>query len=242
MTSDLALEPAEKESEFYLKRRFKSLNAYVQNQEPEELIKRIGQYSKHESFSNDKIKEIYLNFIRFNHTDKLDSLDEETGKLVRSICDKVKKAHDTLIDPKANLLIVEKARSEQMNKEIKRAEDKKLAHHLLESEEYQKALDTILAQDSRIVDKDLDWQILHLWAIYKLNNESDIKDTKTKKFLNNVIRDALNLDSKNLYFYVLGLHYKHIKKEDKAISNLQKSKLIDPSFKPVSKDLKVLFS
>ena len=157
---------------------------------------------------------------------------------VNLVFNKIKVAYKELIDPEIQFALQEKIKAEQVNKEIERMEDKKMVTNFLINEKYEEALNNILSQVEAIVEKDIEWQISYLWATYKIGNEVKIQEEKMKRFLNNLIKNAMNLDCKTLYFYILGLHHMQLNKTQKALENFQKTKLIDPSFKPVNKDLK----
>ena len=224
---------------FHIKRRFQSLYSYLKNKDAKTIIQIIGQLEPHSIPSHDMMKSIYLKFVAFNHADKLPHLlEEDIVQYVNLACDKVKVAYKELIDPSVQLALNEKIKAEQMNKEIRRMEDKKMVTNFLINEKYTEGLNNILSQDEAIVEKDIEWQILYLWVTYKIGNEAKIREEKMKRFLNNLIRDTMNLDSKSLYFYILGLHHMQFKKTQKALESFQRTKLIDPSFKPVHKDLK----
>lgn len=223
----------------YIKNRFKSLHDYCSGKDPKFVISLLVQSELPGLPSPDVIKRIHSNFLKFNHPDRFPhDLPKDVKEYIDSFFRLVKQSHHDFTDPKAQMIAKEKAKKEEMRRNIEKAEQLKRAQSLLESMNYKKAYDIILKQDEEDVNESVDWQLLYLWSVYKMNNEAQIASDKAKQYFGKIIKETANAKDKTLYFYISGLRHAYFNKNQEAISSFKKVKMADPSFKPVIQDLR----
>ena len=225
---------ADQSSYEYLYERYQKLEKFIKQTAKKDFFQIVSDvYGK--SLNDQKKKEIYINFLKVNHPDKMSSYN-----LSKKIIDQINKT----------LMVFKNVYEEETNTEVKSRLQKKEKEDILKSKillsEKRKKVERFLIQGNyesahsilrtvpkNKVDTDLEWQMLFVW--FDLKSKKILLDITKKTFLSwqaFIQKNKKKLEEHKLYYYIVGLKYIKREEYEKALESFKISKKLDYSFRP----------
>ena len=169
---------------YYLSERYKNLKSFLDAENTEKVFQLLSNTTE-SADSHKLVKNIYRNFMKFNHVDRFDQkLPKEIVNSINSVASKMKYHHDIVVDVEFNMKVEQKKKEQVIREEMKIAEKEQICMTFLENEKFDQALDVIKTIQPKIIEENMSWQIFYLWISFAApqltNNQKETKSVYEK--------------------------------------------------------------
>lgn len=190
-----------------------------------------------ESCPPTEVDRIYKEFIKSNHPDKYNSLDESRQKIINLLFGIVTSAHNILMDPDKRKKYENEKKQESLKKQLQAESIVSQAIKKLQLGHYQAALEMIA--EAEVLYTHHNHQLYMLWAKIKMQGAS--VNAKLLKQANELCREYPEDGRKSAVFlFFQGLVKKSENKIDESINYFQKALNVDNRFLDARRELSLL--
>ena len=217
----------------YLYERYHNLEKFIKQTAKKDVFQIIsGLYGQ--PLNAQKKKKIYINFVKYNHLDKMSGYN--LSKEIREQINKTLVAFRNVYEEETNVTVKknlqEKEKREILKGKMLLNEKQKKAEHCLMQGDYESVHSILQTVPKSKVDADLEWQMLFVWFDLKSKKPLDIKKQIFLSWQASIQKNKKKLVEHKLYYYIVGLNYIKRGEYNKALESFKVSKQLDYSFKP----------
>lgn len=222
----------------HLYERYKNLDQLFSGEDSNFIFRMLTNKEDIVATTDPVIKSSYRYFMKLNHTDRLAvDLPKDLVKIISTVISKLEKHSQRLLNVELKNEIAQQKKKEEVQKEVEILQQRKACESFLEKGDFSKAYSIIQGVPESSFDKDYQWKFFYLW-IGLSQAKYQLKQDKIKAFMQEINQKNYDFKMNHLYYYILGLHCESKKDYTKSMTCFEKTKILEPSFKPVYESLK----